>query len=227
MKIVFLGDSLTWGGYGGDYVGEVRKRVGDRHEIINAGVGGNTIINLARRLEHDVLSHEPDAVYVMVGGNDAISYSQPGSRTYFQQAMKIPGGVVSPDDFASTYRDLLTELQLNHIHPYVGLEPAERNPAVTAALFEFNGRAREVALGLGVPVLDLLAHFCPNHTTVPDRDAITYDFIREVGVRGRDGWDDFDREQAKFGYTYTFDGVHLTPAAAVTMAEQIIAFMAL
>ena len=27
------------------------------HELINAGVGGNTVINLLRRVDEDVLSH--------------------------------------------------------------------------------------------------------------------------------------------------------------------------
>ena len=78
MKIVFLGDSLTWGGYGGDFVAEVDRRL-PQHTIVNAGVGGNTVINLLNRLD-SVLDQEPDGVFVMVGGNDAISYSQPQTR---------------------------------------------------------------------------------------------------------------------------------------------------
>ena len=65
------------------------------HELINAGVGGNTVINLLRRVDEDVLSHQPDAVFLMVGGNDAISNNQPKTRSYYRQAMGIPKGVVT------------------------------------------------------------------------------------------------------------------------------------
>ena len=43
MRIVFLGDSLTWGQYGGDFVAEVAKRLPE-HETLNAGVGGDTVV---------------------------------------------------------------------------------------------------------------------------------------------------------------------------------------
>ena len=50
MKITFLGDSLTWGGYGGNFVEYVADQLPD-HTIVNAGVGGDTVINLLRRLD--------------------------------------------------------------------------------------------------------------------------------------------------------------------------------
>ena len=99
MKIVFFGDSLTWGGYGGSYFDELKPLLPD-HELINAGEGGNTAINLMRRLDDDVLSHAPDGVFVMIGGNDAISYSQPETRPYYKQVQKIPEGVVMPEQFS-------------------------------------------------------------------------------------------------------------------------------
>jgi lysophospholipase L1-like esterase len=124
MKIVFFGDSLTWGGYGGSYFNELKTLLPD-HELINAGDGGNTVLNLLRRLDDDVLSHQPDGVFVMVGGNDAISYSQPGTRQYYRQVQKIEDGVVMPEQFAQAYRELLTRLQLAHTLVWVGLPPSE------------------------------------------------------------------------------------------------------
>ncbi len=118
MKIVCLGDSLTWGGYGGSYIEELRRLMPE-HTFINAGVGGNTVINLQRRLERDVLAQEPDAVLVMVGGNDAISFSQPKTRSYYRQGQDIPETFVSPEDFESSYRDLLTALHNAHINVFV------------------------------------------------------------------------------------------------------------
>ncbi|MEP7294435.1 MAG: GDSL-type esterase/lipase family protein, partial [Chloroflexota bacterium] len=119
MKIVCFGDSLTWVGYGGSYFEEL-VRLMPEHELINAGVGGNTVLNLLRRVDDDVMAHEPDAVLVMVGGNDAISYCQPKTRSYYRQAMEIPDGMVTPEQFEQAYRDLLTKLQLAHVLVWIG-----------------------------------------------------------------------------------------------------------
>lgn len=42
-------------------------------QVINAGVGGNSTVNLLQRLESDVLQHKPDLVILMVGTNDMLN----------------------------------------------------------------------------------------------------------------------------------------------------------
>lgn len=225
MKIVFFGDSLTWGGYGGSYVAAIRERAGDAHEIINAGVGGNTVVNLLRRVDEDVLEHEPDAVFVMIGGNDAISYSQPDTRPYYRKSMQIPDGVVTPEMFQQTYRELIGTLQLNHIQTYMGLAPAERNPTVVEAFRQYNGLAKEVARQYSVPTLDLFAEYVP--ADVPERQPLSIRTIQEIGSREQSGWSDWYAAQDEFGYTHTFDGLHLTPKTAEEFAARIADFIGL
>jgi lysophospholipase L1-like esterase len=225
MKVVFFGDSLTWGGYGGDYVGVVRALVGGQHEIINAGVGGNTVVNLYRRYEQDVCAHEPDAVFIMVGGNDAVSYAQPATRPYYRKSMGIDDGFVSPDTFEQTYRNLITELQANYIETFIGLEPMESNATVVTTLRDYNARARDAARGYNVPVLDLFETFVP--ASLPERPNVNLHFIQQIAARERSGWNDWYGAQAEHGYTYTFDGVHWTPKAATLAAQQIVAFIGL
>lgn len=224
MKLVFLGDSLTWGGHGGNWVAEIARRC-DQHEIINAGVGGNTVVNLLRRLDEDVIAHEPDGIFVMVGGNDSISYSQPQTRPYYKKSQGIPDGVVTPEMFASTYRDLLTELQLNHIQTWMGLAPAEYNPVVVEHKRQYNELAAEVARAFNVPVLDLMAQLKPDE--IKDRPPISIAFIDRIGQRVASGWNDYENERQREGYTYTFDGLHLTPAAAQIVAGLVIDFLEL
>lgn len=222
MKIVFLGDSLTWGGYGGNFVDEVQQRLPD-HTIINAGEGGNTVINLLRRLDRDVLSHQPDAVFVMVGGNDAISYSQPKTRSYYRQAQEIESGFVTPEEFEAGYRELLTQLQLAHVVTWVGLEPSEYNPTVTDTLREYNERLREVARAFSVPVLDLMNEFNP--PSVPERPPLDIGFILTIGKREQSGWNEFETARREGGYTFSFDGLHVTPAAAKEIGARIAEFI--
>lgn len=221
MKIVFLGDSLTWGGYGGNFVAEVARGLPD-HTIVNAGEGGNTVINLLRRLD-DVLNDEPDGIFVMVGGNDAISHVQPATRPYYEQVQKIPGGEVTPAQFAQTYRELLTRLQMAHMLTWVGLPPAEQNPEVVSALRDYNALAADIARSFNIDTLDLFTAFVP--TEIPARAPLDVATINLIGKRIRDKWSNFAAEQQKGGYTFTFDGLHLTPESAVKVAARVVEFL--
>ncbi len=221
MKIVFLGDSLTAGQYGGSFVAEVARLLPD-DEIINAGEGGNTIINLMRRLD-DVLAMEPDGVFVMIGGNDAISYSQPATRPYYKKAQNIPEGFVSPEQYEQTYRDLLYQLQLNFIQTWVGLAPKEYNPETVAMQKRYNSIAANVAGSLNIPVLDLMAHFNPQN--IKDRPPLNLGQINLIGQRLAQGWHDYEAERQREGYTFTFDGLHFTPQAAQEVGKLIANFI--
>ncbi len=223
MRIVLFGDSLTWGGYGGSYAAEL-ARLMPEHTFINAGEGGNTVINLLRRFERDVLIHNPDGVFIMVGGNDAISFHQPATRSYYTRVQKIDEGLVTPDQFETAYRDLLTQCHLAHLLTWVGLEPIEYSPALVEAMRDYNTRAANAARALKIPTLDLMdAMVKPD--ALRDRDPITIDFILTIGQREKQGWTDYERVRQRDGFTYTFDGVHVTPAGAVSMAQHIADFI--
>lgn len=223
MRIVLFGDSLTWGGYGGSYAAEL-ARLMPEHTFINAGEGGNTVINLLRRFERDVLSEKPDAVFIMVGGNDAISFHQPATRSYYTRVQKIDDGMVTPDQFETAYRDLLTQCHLAHLLTWVGLEPLEYSPMLVDAMRDYNARAASAARALNIPTLDLLEAML-NADALRDRDPITVDFILTIGQREKQGWTDYDRVRLRDGFTYTFDGVHVTPAGAISMAHLIADFI--
>ncbi|MCS6836771.1 MAG: SGNH/GDSL hydrolase family protein [Anaerolineae bacterium] len=223
MRLVFLGDSLTWGGYGGNWVSEVARRL-PKVQVVNAGVGGDTVVNLQRRLPGVLDEHKPSAMFVMVGGNDAVSYTMPETRPYYRNSKGIkPDGFVSPQAFASTYRELLSELLLHHVQPLVGLPPTEYNAALVEARRQYNQLAQEVAQSFNVPVLDLALPFMPLRPI--EREPVTMAYIREIGQRSASGWRDFETERARYGYTYTFDGMHLLPQTALRFAELIVSFL--
>lgn len=222
MELVFIGDSLTWGGYGGNFVSIVAQQMPD-HEIINAGVGGDTVVNLLRRVEPLLEQHEPDAMFVMVGGNDAVSYSQPLTRPYYQSTRQIPGGVVTPETFTSTYRDLLIRIQSEYVRAFVGLPPTEYSADLVRVMQTYNDRAREVAESLNVPVLDLAAAFIPAKPA--EREPLDLRFIQQIGRRSAQGWQDYETERARHGYTYSFDGMHLLPRTAREFANRITRFL--
>lgn len=84
-RIVFLGDSITEAGAAaGGYVALVREKLGAsadlKVEIIGAGISGNRVPDLERRLEKDVLSRKPTRVVIYIGIND-VWHSQQGKGT--------------------------------------------------------------------------------------------------------------------------------------------------
>jgi lysophospholipase L1-like esterase len=224
MKIVFLGNSLTEGSYGGSYVKALRDKY-PQHELINSGKGGNTVLNLLDRLENDALAHNPDGVFVMAGGNDAISYSQPKTRIYYEQVQDIPDGVVTPDQFSQVYREILETLRLNFIQTWVGLPPAEYNPAVIEAQQQYNQLAADAARAIGVMTLNLMPHFKPD--SIPQRPPLDLAFIQEIGRRSQRGWSDYETARQENEFTYTFDGLHLLPESAEKIAQLIGEFLRL
>jgi lysophospholipase L1-like esterase len=75
-KIVFLGDSITAGGVGKNgYVTLIKAVLAEKHkdlniEIVGAGISGNKVPDLQKRLEKDVLSKKPTIVVIYIGIND-------------------------------------------------------------------------------------------------------------------------------------------------------------
>ena len=75
-RIVFLGDSITAGGVRPTgYVTLVKNALAEKHkdlgiEVIGAGVSGNKVPDLQRRLDKDVLAKKPTVVVIYIGIND-------------------------------------------------------------------------------------------------------------------------------------------------------------
>src|SRR5512139_2711418 len=82
QRVLFIGDSITdcdrrflAAPYGDGYMNLVRAFVTARHPQVrltwlNRGVSGDTVRDLARRWEHDVLALQPDWLSVLIGIND-------------------------------------------------------------------------------------------------------------------------------------------------------------
>jgi lysophospholipase L1-like esterase len=75
-RIIFLGDSITAGGVSPKgYVTLIKNSLNEKHkdlgiEIIGAGISGNKVPDLQKRLEKDVLMKKPTLVVIYIGIND-------------------------------------------------------------------------------------------------------------------------------------------------------------
>jgi lysophospholipase L1-like esterase len=85
-RIVFLGDSITQGGVSPNgYVTLVKSQLENLPldppvEVIGAGISGNKVPDLQRRLERDVISKKPSVVVIYIGIND-VWHSESGRGT--------------------------------------------------------------------------------------------------------------------------------------------------
>lgn len=141
-KIVFIGDSITdcgrrtpeYGPYGQGYVSLVRALLQARYPahgltIVNKGIGGNTICDLAGRWQEDVLAEEPDWLSVKVGINDV------GRLIIGNLTDHVP-----LDEYEATYRSLLGQTpavangKLILMEPYVIEPPLQGDPATISGL---------------------------------------------------------------------------------------------
>lgn len=108
QTILFIGDSITEMGrgdverpLGNGYVKLFSdfltvRRPGKKVNIINRGIGGNTVRDLQNRWSDDVLFYKPDWLSVKIGINDLHSF-----------LTKTPKSV-SPEEFFTIYDDILS-----------------------------------------------------------------------------------------------------------------------
>lgn len=141
-KIVFIGDSITdcgrrteeHGPYGKGYVSLVRAFLHARYPahgltIVNRGIGGNTIRNLAARWQEDVLAEEPDWLSVKIGINDV-----------GRLILGLMSDHVPLDEYEATYRSLLRQTpavangKLILMEPYVIEPPVSDDPAAVTGI---------------------------------------------------------------------------------------------
>jgi acyl-CoA thioesterase I len=221
MKIVFFGDSLTQGSFGVSYVDKLAGLMRGHH-FINTGVNGDTSLNLYRRVDQDVLALKPDGVFVMIGVNDATSHAELGANAYYRYIKRIPGGKISPISFRENLRALLTKIQVAKVRAWVALPPVEYRPVLVDAVRQMNAEAAKLCAEMQIPVLDLMAYLTPKD--IPERQPFglwTYQQNLFTLLGGRR----YDQLRDAGGFTYTFDGIHLTDSGAQRIAELIANFL--
>ena len=177
-RVVFLGDSITQAGAGpGGYVTLVREMLEKRHpdlevEIIGAGISGNKVPDLEKRLERDVLSKKPTLVVIYIGIND-VWHSTSGKGTPKDAYEKGLHNLIQSIQKAGA-RVLLCTASV------IGEKTDGSNP-LDKMLDEYCEISRGVAAKETVQVLDLrkefLAHLKEHNRENKDRGILTGDTV--------------------------------------------------
>ena len=155
-RVVFLGDSITQAGAGpGGYVTLVREQLAARMkdvpvEVIGAGISGNRVPDLERRLERDVLSKKPTVVVIYIGIND-VWHSQQGRGT-------------PKDEFDQGLRRIIGAIQKGGARvvlctPSVIGEKTDGSNKLDAMLDDYSQVSRTVATETKSQLLDLRKAF--------------------------------------------------------------------
>jgi len=104
-RIVFLGDSITQLGVKPNgYVTLIRDTLQKEHasmniDVIGAGVSGNKVPDLQKRLQRDVLDKHPTLVVIYIGINDVWHWVTPGLKG------------TTKEDFESGLKEIIASIQ--------------------------------------------------------------------------------------------------------------------
>lgn len=169
-KLVMIGDSITDAGraqpvgeglfdaLGRGYVAQVDALLGSvcpeqGVRVVNMGVGGNTVRDLDRRWQTDVLNLTPSWVSVMIGTNDVWRQFDSPRQTEIH---------VGPEEYARTLEDLVGRTlpsvkQMVLMTPFY-LEPSRADP-MRARMDEYGGIVKSLAARHSALFVDTQAAF--------------------------------------------------------------------
>lgn len=177
-RIVFLGDSITQAGVGPKgYVTLVKNQLAEKHkdleiEVIGAGISGNKVPDLQRRLDKDVLARKPTLVVIYIGINDV------------WHGEKDPARGTPKDKFEGGLKEIVKKIQDGGARvvlctPTVIGEKKENK--LDPLLDEYADLSRGVAKETGSPLCDLRKafrdHLAKTNADDKEKGVLTYDRV--------------------------------------------------
>jgi lysophospholipase L1-like esterase len=177
-RIVFFGDSITFfGALPKGYVHTIRHTLAEKHkdlgiDVQGAGVPGNKVTDLQKRLDKDVLAKKPTLVVVYIGINDV----------WHDEKFLMKG--TPKDEFESGLGDLITRIQATGARvvlctPSVIGEKKPGTNKLDEKLDEYAAIGRRVAKNTDTPLVDLRKvfqdHLAKNNPNDRERGILTLD----------------------------------------------------
>jgi lysophospholipase L1-like esterase len=187
-RIVFLGDSITQAGAGKKgYVTLLKQALQEKHkdlgiEVIWAGISGNKVPDLQRRVAKDVIARKPTLVVIYIGINDV------------WHGEKDPSRGTAKDKFEAGLKEVIGKItdagaRVVLCTPSVIGEQKGGANKNDAKLDEYAEISRKVAKELKLPVCDLrkafVSHLEKNNAKDEAKGILTTDgvHLNEAGNR--------------------------------------------
>ena len=181
-RVVFLGDSITQAAVEpGGYLTLLREALsnagqGDAYELLGAGISGNKVPDLQKRLDKDVLAQRPDLVFIYIGVNDVWHFTHPCCQ----------GKGTPKDAYETGLYDLILRIQRKGAKVVlctpvaIGERPDGSNPQ-DDLLDAYAAISRRVARAHKVAVCDLrkafVAYSKANNLTNAEKGVLTSDGV--------------------------------------------------
>ena len=157
-RIVFLGDSITQAGADANgYVTMIRHVLDTKHAdlkiaVIGAGISGNKVPDLQRRVDKDVIAKKPTIVVIYIGINDVWHGEKDPAKGTMPEAF-----VAGPKEVIGKCRDAGATVVL--CTPSVIGEKLDGANSLDAKLDEYSDLSRKLAKELKLPLCDLRKEF--------------------------------------------------------------------
>lgn len=156
--IAFLGDSITQAATGEKgFITIIKNTLNDKNkdlglEFLGAGISGNKVPDLQRRVEKDVIAKKPTLVFIYIGINDV------------WHGLSDPTKGTSPEKFEAGLKEVIGKIQDSGAKvilctPSVIGEKADGSNPGDAKLDQYAEISRKVAKELKLPVCDLRKEF--------------------------------------------------------------------
>ena len=231
--VACLGDSITHGHVGDDWVSRLRAKLASKDiYFLNEGINGNVVWQLGQRLE-PALECNPDIAVVLIGTNDVMGSFAEADGKIYQRDGNLPE-VPSRSFYQRELRALLERLHAVPRRAICTLPPLGEDPSssINQLVSDFNEDIRKLAGELGVEVLPLnekLTELLMARTRPPDRDylpgkkrlspilsAVTGHYLL------RRSWDEIAERR---GLVMTPDYIHLGERAGAILEELVEEFI--
>jgi lysophospholipase L1-like esterase len=230
MKVLFIGDSITRGTQGVDWIKMLEK---DHPYWImdNAGINGETLNKISQRLKtHLGENSNYDAVVLQSGTNDILLPIFKHRGLWFRQAYRyqvksgnIPSG---PAEFESLLRRTIEYVQKNTktqiILPTIGCINENLVAETNAKLFSYNSIIKRTAKDFNCILADVSEAFQNDLSRKKTQDYCADNFSNTAVldlVSCNLGWADALSRKRKLHLT--IDGVHLNTKGARIFQEKI------
>ncbi len=185
-RIVFLGDSITQGGAGPNgYVTMIRQALDKKHadlkiEVVGAGISGNKVPDLQRRVDKDVIAKKPTIVVIYIGINDV------------WHGEKDPAKGTMPEAFVAGLKEVIGKCRdagatVVLCTPSVIGEKLDGANSLDAKLDQYSDLSRNLAKELKLPLCDLrkafLEHLKAHNKENTEKGILTSDrvHLNQVG----------------------------------------------
>ena len=236
VVVACLGSSSTAGkGQAFNWIEVIQKRLGERFDLRNFGVGGDLAYNALQRLPQ-VIASNPRKIVVLIGANDVLATASFKVRRFYRVFKRLPGNP-SPEWFKTNLRAIVAQLKENTEAgialcslPPIGEDLNATDPLqkeINLQTTTLNRLIREVTAEAAVAYLNVHEAFAAAMKNAAPRPLTEFRFLPfyrdafRTLLLGKSP-DDISRLN---GWAFHTDGVHLNSRGGLIIAKLVEEFV--